>query len=172
MNETRHCVVFSLDERLFALPLSIVERITRAVAITPLPKSSEVILGVINLQGRVIPVVNIRKRFSFDEKGLNTEQHFIIGKANEKDVAILVDNVLDIIEVSKDKLVNQEEITSNMPYISGVIKQDEEMVLVHDLDTLLSLDEIQKVEDVIKSMDNDSKSKNPLKTKRRTQRKK
>ena len=172
MSKTRHCVVFSLDERLFALPLSIVERVTRVVAVTPLPKASDIVLGVINLQGRVIPVVNIRKRFSFNEKDLNMEQHFIIGRTNDKDIAILVDNVLDIIEVPGDTFVNQNEITSNMPYISGVIKQDEEMVLVHDLDTLLSLDEINEVEEVIESMDQESQPKKTKETRRNTKRKK
>lgn len=172
MSETRHCVVFSLDDRLFALPLSIVERVTRAVAITPLPKTSDFILGVVNLQGRVIPVVNIRKRFSLKDKELDAEQHFLIGKSNERDVAILVDNVMDIVEVPEETYVNQQKITSSMPYISGVIKQEEDMVLVHDLDTLLSTDEIQEVEEAIKSSSEKPKPKKTSKPRSQTKRKK
>ena len=56
-------VVFALDEPRYALPLSAVERVVRAVEITPLPKAPEIVLGVINMQGQVVPAVDIRKRF-------------------------------------------------------------------------------------------------------------
>jgi len=159
MNESKHCVVFSLDDRYFALPLSIVERIARAVAVTPLPKASDIIMGVINLQGRVIPVVNIRKRFSLANREISTEQHFIIGKTGDKDVAILVDNVHDIIEIPEKGFVSQNEIASNVPYISGIIKQEEEMILVHDLESLLSLDELSEVEALLEPSKIETKTK-------------
>jgi purine-binding chemotaxis protein CheW len=67
MNRFFPLVVFTLDARRYAVPLSTVERIIRAVEITPLPQAPEIVLGVINVQGRIIPVVNTRKRFRLPE---------------------------------------------------------------------------------------------------------
>ena len=149
MSEIRHCVVFSLDDRYFALPLSAVERIARAAAITPLPSKLDLVMGVINLQGHILPVINIRKRFSMSEKSLSADHHFIVGRTHDKLVAILVDNVLDITEVPESKLVKRTEIFSSIPFISGIIKQKEDMVLVHDLDELLSTTDLEKIEKAI-----------------------
>jgi purine-binding chemotaxis protein CheW len=66
MNGLDHLFVFSLDAQPFALPLAVVERVVRAVAVTPLPRMPQIILGVINLQGRIIPVINLRKLFGLE----------------------------------------------------------------------------------------------------------
>ncbi len=64
MDKLNQLVVFAFDEQRYALHLSAVERIVRMVEITPLPKAPEIVLGVVNVQGRIVPIVNIRKRFS------------------------------------------------------------------------------------------------------------
>ncbi|MBF8302857.1 MAG: cheW40H-4 [Candidatus Dadabacteria bacterium] len=64
MDKLNQLVVLTLDEQRYALHLSAVERIVRVVEVTPLPKAPEIVLGVVNVQGQIIPVINIRKRFS------------------------------------------------------------------------------------------------------------
>lgn len=61
-------VVFRLDERRYALPLSVVERVIRAVEVTPLPKAPPIVLGAIDVQGRVVPVLNVRRRFLMPDR--------------------------------------------------------------------------------------------------------
>jgi purine-binding chemotaxis protein CheW len=167
MNETRHCVVFSLDDQYFALPLSSVERIVRAVSVTPLPKTSEIVLGIINLHGRILPVINIRRRFSLPDTEIDANHHFIIGKTSEVSVAILVDNVMDIVEISEDQFVQNKEILSNLPYISGVLKQEEQMILVHDIEKLLSLNEVKAIQSAIQDLEPVPEPKKAKKTSRR-----
>ena len=58
-------VVFTLDEQRYALRLSAVERIVRAVEVIPLPETPKIVIGMINVQGRVMPVVNIRSGFTY-----------------------------------------------------------------------------------------------------------
>ena len=164
MSKVRHCVVYSLEDRYFALPLSTVERIARAAAITPLPSAMDMILGVINLQGRVLPVIDIRKRFSLPHHDINADHHFIVGKSGDRPVAILVDNVMDIIEVADEDMVKNDDILSDLPFISGVIKKDNEMIMVQDLETLLSSDELQVVDDVINSLKKSEKKTNKTKS--------
>src|SRR3712207_6774571 len=98
MNNSRRYVVFTLDEHGYALPLSFVERIVRAVEVTPLPKAPEIVLGVINVQGRVIPVVNIRKRFRLPEREIELSDQFIIARTAKRTIALVVDAVGGVAE--------------------------------------------------------------------------
>ncbi len=63
MEQLNQYVVFTLDEQRYVLHLSAVKRIIRVVEITPLPKAPDIVLDVVNVEGQIIPVVNIRKRF-------------------------------------------------------------------------------------------------------------
>ena len=71
MNGAIQLIVFTLNEQRYALYLSVVERIVRIVRITPLPKAPEIVSGVINVAGRIIPVLDTRKRFRLPERGLD-----------------------------------------------------------------------------------------------------
>ena len=87
MGEMNHIVVLTLDEQRYALRLSAVERIVRAVEVTALPQAPEGVLGVVNVEGRVIPVVNIRQRFNLPEQEINLDDQLIIARTSRRDVA-------------------------------------------------------------------------------------
>ena len=60
--DIRHLLVFSVDEQEYALPYTIVEKVVRSVEITPLPNAPDIIKGIINVHGRVIPVLSVREK--------------------------------------------------------------------------------------------------------------
>ena len=68
-------MVFTLDRQRYALPLSVVERVVRMIEITPVPHTPDIVLGVINAQGRVIPVVDIRRRFRLPTRQRHGTHH-------------------------------------------------------------------------------------------------
>lgn len=158
MDLSKHLVLFTLNDRNFALPLDNVKRITRAAAVTPLPSGIDIVVGVINLQGQIMPVINIRKRFSMDEKTISADDHFIVAEVKNKTFAILVDTVTDIIEFSDTEFTKNEGELFNLPYVKGIVNKGQQMILIHDLETLLSNEEIEQISKVI------VKSKNPSKT--------
>jgi len=167
MSDVDHFVVFTLDDRQFALRLDIVERITRAVEITPLPQAPPIVLGVVNVQGRILPVIDMRQRFNLKKKQINIEDHFIIGRTSKRNVAILVDTVVDIIESGKEEVIEQDSILPNIDYFEGVVKQTGKMLLIHDLDKVLLLEEEKKLEKAIKAFDQVPDQKNmPKKVKK------
>ena len=67
-NPSNHIVVFTLDEQRYALHLLAVERVVRAVEVTALPEAPEIVLGVVNVKGRIVPVINVRRRFRLPER--------------------------------------------------------------------------------------------------------
>jgi len=139
-------VVCSRDHRRFGLALSAVERVVRMVDITPLPQAPALVLGVINVQGRVIPVVNPRRRFRLQKRNFALSNQLVIARTARRTVALVVDTVSDVLEYSFEETVGADEIVPGMECIDGVVKLSDGLVLIHDLDKFLSLEEEQALD--------------------------
>lgn len=147
--EISQCVVFTLDERLYGVRLSAVSRVVHAVEITPLPKAPPIVIGVINLGGRIIPVVNIRRRFRLPERDLELTDQFIVARASRSDadagagrlLAFAVDAVIGVQDLPAAETIAAETILPGLEHLEGVAKTDQGLVLIHDLGTFLSLEE-------------------------------
>lgn len=151
MNNLNQLVVFTLDEQRYALHLAAVERIVRVVEVTPLPKSPEIVLGVVNVQGRIIPVVNIRKRFRLPEREIALSNQLIIASTSRRTGALLVDEVSGVVEISEREMIEAGKILPDMDYVEGVVKLEDGLILIHDLNTFLSIEEEKALDDAMKT---------------------
>jgi purine-binding chemotaxis protein CheW len=142
-------VVLSLDQKKFAVYLPAVERIVNAVEITQLPKAPEIICGIINYQGNIIPVINTRKIFSLPERDIDLKDKLVIANTAKRKVILIADAVHGIIEQQNDELIKSEKIAPGINYIDGVINHDEDLIMIYDLDSFLSLDEENKLNEII-----------------------
>jgi len=150
MNKLRQLVVFTLDEGRYALDPSAVERVLRAVEITPLPKTSEFILGVVNLQGQITPVVNIRKWFRLPERDISLSDQLIIVRTSNRTLALVVDAVIGVVEGAEQEVIAAERILPHTEDVEGVAKLEGGMAIVlHNLDRLLSFAEEKVSGDVV-----------------------
>lgn len=138
MYKPERLIAFVLDDQRYALYLHAVERIIRSVAITSLPEVSENILGLINIHGRVVPVYNARKRFALPERNTKINDRIIMAHTKSRSVALVVDKVLGVIEPAEGQQVQFDKITPGMELFEGVIKLEDGMLLIHDLDRFLS----------------------------------
>ncbi|MBI4378298.1 MAG: purine-binding chemotaxis protein CheW [Nitrospinae bacterium] len=152
MDNPIHLVIFILDNHRFALPLSSVERVIRLVEITPLPKAPEIVIGIVNMQGRVIPVVNIRKRFRLPEREIELTDHVIILQAKKNTLGAVVDTVSGVFEYPEHKIINTENIFPGIEYIDGVVKLEDGLILIHNIDRFLSLKEERMLNGAIKKI--------------------
>jgi purine-binding chemotaxis protein CheW len=150
MTEKKHFILFSLAGQKFALPLVWVEKIVRSVAVRSLPKAPDIILGVMNLQGRIVPIISLRARFGLEERPIGIDDHLIVCRTSDRPMALLVDNVADIIEIDESRIIQQQSILREMDYIEGVLKMDDGMILIHDLERVLSTEESMKLDQVLK----------------------
>ena len=141
MKDPDFLIVFALDDQRYALPLPAVDRVVRMVAITPLPKAPDIVLGVVNIQGRVIPVINMRRRFCLPEREIALTDQLVVAHTARRPVALVADAVLDVIACPAQSLIAAEHIVPNVEYVEGVIKLEGGLILIHDLDKFLSLEE-------------------------------
>lgn len=149
MTEKSHFVVFTLDNQKFALPLASVEKIARAAAVRPLPKASDAVLGVINIQGRIIPVLDLRIRFGIPARPIAVTDHLIIARTATRTLALLVDTVQDILESDRQHITDQSAILDRMEYVGGVLRIEDGMVLINDIERMLSMDEAKALDQAL-----------------------
>jgi purine-binding chemotaxis protein CheW len=127
MSESGRIVVFTLAERQLAFPLDEVERVVRAVEIVSLPQEHDTTLGVVNIQGRIIPVIDIRGLFALPQREIEPSDVFVVVHTSGRSVEYADSDMI----AADDVLVGQE-------CVAGVLKYGEETVLVCSAAGLLS----------------------------------
>jgi len=135
--KTPHLLIFTLDQQRYALSLESVAKVVRAAAITPLPQAPEIVLGVLDLQGEVIPVINLRKRFRLPERRLRHDDHFLIARSSTRTLALVVDLAEEVREERELAVKAPEEVVAGLELVQGVASTEDGIVLIHDLERLL-----------------------------------
>lgn len=148
---TDQIVVFTLDEESYALSLNSVVKVIHAIEIRPLPKAPEIITGIINVKGRIIPVVDIRKRFGLEAHEIELNDRLIIADTGKREVAILVDSVTGISDMAPPQQQVVKEILPFAEHLSGITKTDDGLILIYNLDLFLSIDEEKVLEEALRT---------------------
>lgn len=149
MSKSVQLLVFCIGDQYCGLYLAQVDRVIRAVDITPLPEAPDVVLGVIDLHGILVPLMNVRKRFGFADRPISVDDHFIIARCDERTMGLAVDTVKGIVERSPEAIIPPEKILHKWQPIEGVIQLEDGLVLIRDLDQFLSLDEDRVLEQAL-----------------------
>lgn len=139
-------VVFRLGSQRYALPLAAVERVVRAAEVTPLPGAPAIVLGAIDAGGCVLPVFNLRRRFLLPERDIGPADHFLIARTVRRVVALVIDEADGVIEFGPSTVVGSDRIVPGLGQFQGVAKLDDGLVLIHDLEKFLALDEARALD--------------------------
>ena len=136
-----HYLVFFLDDQRYSLHLSTVESVARMVYITPLPGAPEIVLGVVNLRGKVVPIVNIRQRFDLPKREILLTDWLIFAHTTTRLVGLTVNSVMGVAECLEQCVVPTDEFFPPLKYLKGVIKFQDGLILIQNLGEFLSLEE-------------------------------
>jgi purine-binding chemotaxis protein CheW len=136
-------VSFKLDEIEYGIDILSVHEILRIPEITRLPNTPEYIKGVINLRGNVIPVVDIRLRFGMQQVALTELSRIIVVEIGEKLVGLLVDNVYQVIRLSRSRIDEPHDLIEGISteFISGIGRLQDRLIVILRLDNILFSDE-------------------------------
>ena len=152
MEKPDQIVVFTMEGQRYGLPLSAVKRVVRMVNITPLPQAPDIVHGVVNVQGQVVPVINMRKRFSLPERIPDLSDQLIIADTMARPVAIVADAVNDVMSFPAEQIIPSENILPEVKYVEGVLKLRDGLILIHNLDQCLSLEESHTLDQAMKAL--------------------
>ncbi|MCG8696564.1 MAG: chemotaxis protein CheW [Bacteroidales bacterium] len=141
-------LVFKIGDEEFAANAGKVQRILEMQEITTVPQAPVYMKGVINLMGRVLPVIDSRLKLGMPPKETDTNTCIIvleINKDNELvETGLIVDNVQSVIEIQKDEVKDPPSIgmNINVDYIQGMVEQDNKFIMLLNVDKVLSTGEI------------------------------
>jgi len=140
---TSQIVTFRLGEELFAADIFSVERVLRYTAPTPVPNVPEWIEGVIDYQGRVVPVINLRRRFEMSNAPVASDARILVLTVDGEWVAATVDGVLDVSALDGSRLAPPPPLFKGLAasYVRGVVRRGERLVVFLDVPNLFATEE-------------------------------
>ena len=138
-NELLQLVTFKLDVEEFGIDILRVQEIIRIMSITKVPNSPEFVEGVINLRGRVIPVINLRKRLMLPTIEKDNKTRVIVVELSDKTVGFIVDEVNEVLRIPKSITEPPPEMTAGIDsdYITSVGKLEDRLLILLDIEKLV-----------------------------------
>jgi purine-binding chemotaxis protein CheW len=157
ISETKQYLSFKLDEEEFALDISKVREVLDFTKITKVPQTPAFMKGVINLRGAVVPVVDLKKKFSMEETEKTVNTRIIIGEvAIDGETTVLgalADSVHEVMNLEPENIEPAPKIGTklNTEFLKGMGKRDEEFVMILDIDKVFSAEDLALVNQADKS---------------------
>lgn len=139
-DELLQLVTFSIGEEEFGVDILKVQEIIRTMEITKVPRAQDFVEGVINLRGKVIPIIDLRRRFGLASKPHDKHTRIIVIEINNMIVGFVVDSVSEVLRIPASTVEPPPPVVAGMEseYISGVGKLHDRLLILLDLDKLLS----------------------------------
>ncbi len=143
MQTEKQLVVFDLAEEAYGVNIGAVREIIRMQNITSVPRTSSFVEGVINLRGKVIPVVDIRKKFDLPIAEENEENRIVVVDIGGQDIGVIVDAVTEVLRIAADSVEAPSSFikTADSDCIMGIAKIDDRLITLLDLERVLSDEE-------------------------------
>lgn len=132
--EEKQYVIFRLGNEEYGLDIMTVQEIIIPTPVTKLPNTPPYFTGVFNLRGRVIPLIDLKKRFSLDSSEEEKDTRIIVVRL-ENPAGILVDAINEVLMISSEEIESSQQISSGISkeFITGIAKKDDRLIILLDL---------------------------------------
>ena len=144
-NELLQLVTFGIGEEEFGIDILKVQEIIRTMAITKVPNSPPYVEGVINLRGKVIPVIDLRSRFNMEYRSHDSHTRIIVIELHGMIIGFVVDEVSEVLRIQSNTVEPPPPVVSGIEseYIKGVGKLDDRLLILLDLEKLIPVEELK-----------------------------
>ncbi len=144
-------VIFRLDHEEYGLNIMQVNGIEKYQEVVKVPNAPKYIEGIINLRGEVLPIYSLRKKFNLELKEVNDDTKIIVVNTNDMMIGFVVDSVTEILQIEDDTIEPAPKIVTgvNRKYIKSVAKQEGRMIILIDIDLIVSDEEKAELEEVV-----------------------
>lgn len=142
-------LTFQLRSELFGIPIGDVREINQHGEVTPVPHSPESVKGVMNLRGKIIPVVNLRIKFGMEDQAITKESCIIVIDTLSGQVGIVVDSVKEVIDLAAEQISETPGLTSTDTegLVRGVGKLEQHVVLLVDVKSAFVSDRLEEIQE-------------------------
>jgi purine-binding chemotaxis protein CheW len=138
-------LTFSLNKQLYGVPIGAVREINRLSEITPVPQTPLFVAGVMNLRGKVIPVVNLRLKLEMERSTYTKETCIIVIETDGGQIGTIVDSVSGVIELSSGQIEPAPQLSSHESgHIMGMGKHENQVIILLDIAENLSKSQLEE----------------------------
>ncbi|MDV2580622.1 chemotaxis protein CheW [Alkalibacillus haloalkaliphilus] len=143
-------IVFQLKDEEYGVPIEHVGSIERVQEITRVPRAPRFVKGVMNLRGVITPIIDLRERFDLEQTPYTESTRIIIVTIGDKNVGMIVDAANDVVDVPQNQVEPSPEVVGsvNADYIRGVAKIDQRLLVLLNLDKVLTEEEFDHLSTV------------------------
>lgn len=141
---------FKIGKKNFALPLYLIERVIQSTAITDIPNAPNVIRGLLNYKGNIIPLLDISEKFKIKFKNISISNHFIIIQTDTKKIALFVHDIDNVIKINESDYMIDKSLFNNIEFVESAIRTDKGMILVPHIKKILTWDEEENLKNLLK----------------------
>ena len=140
-------VTFRLDNEIYGINVMQVQEVLRVTEIAPVPGAPHYVLGIINLRGNVVTVVDTRQRFGLMSKDMDDASRIIIIETESQVIGIMVDSVAEVTEIRSGEIETAPNVGTDesSKYILGVSSREGELLILVDLNKFLSEDQLNEI---------------------------
>lgn len=144
-------LTFALGKEIYGIEIKHVTEIIGIQAITELPELPEYIKGIINLRGKIIPVMDVRLRFKKEPRDYNDRTCIIVVDIQDLSIGLIVDSVAEVLSIGEQDIVEPPQMNKgfNRKYIKSIGKVGSEVKLLLDCEKLLTENELEDLNEVI-----------------------
>jgi purine-binding chemotaxis protein CheW len=148
-----HLVGFRIGRETFGVPISLVHEIVRVPEITAVPEAPDYVEGVINLRGKIVSIVDLRKRFGEKEITQNKKNRILVVEVEKKMVGLIVDAASEVLRMSSDDVEDPPNVfeEGELNYVTGVGKLKDRLIILVELTKVLQKGELKRLGDVAAS---------------------
>ena len=141
-------VTFRLDNETYGINVMQVQEVLRYSEIAPVPGAPSYVLGIINLRGNVVPVIDTRQRFGLDSADVTDNTRIVIIEADKQVVGILVDSVAEVVYLRQSEIETAPNVGNDesAKFIQGVCNKNGELLILVELDKMMSEEEWSELE--------------------------
>ena len=138
--DEKQLVIFDLASETYGVDIVSVREIIRMQEITKVPRTADFVEGVINLRGKVIPVIDLRKRFGFVQADATKETRIVVVDIGGNDIGVVVDAVTEVLRLSGDSVEPPTGVitTTDSDYLLGIAKLESRLIILLDLQSALA----------------------------------
>ena len=149
-NQIIQLVSFKLGKEEFGVDILKVQEINRMLEITEMPNSPDFVEGIVNLRGRIIPVIDLKKRLQLPTKEHDNSTRIIVVELGGKTVGFIVDEVSEVLRIESNITEPPPEMVAGIEsdFITAVAKLEDKLLILLDLNKVLSQEEEQKLQTV------------------------
>ena len=134
-------VTFKLDEEIYGINVMQVQEVLRLTEIAPVPGAPDYVMGIVNLRGNVVTVIDTRKRFGLFQKEADDSTRIVIIEVDNQVIGILVDSVAEVVNIRSSDIEstpNLGEDNESSKYIQGVYSKEGSILILVDVNKMLS----------------------------------